>query len=42
MAGKTIDKNEIIKRFKENHGEKYDYSLMEYVRSDNKIIVICP
>lgn len=33
---------EIISEFKEVHGEKYDYSLMEYKNVDTKIKIICP
>lgn len=32
----------IIKRFKEIHGDKYDYSKFEYTRSIDKSIIICP
>jgi len=42
MANKTITKQEIINRFIAKHGNKFDYSLMDYTRSDKKIIVICP
>ncbi|MCK9415471.1 hypothetical protein M0Q97_02285 [Candidatus Dojkabacteria bacterium] len=42
MPGITIKNNEIIKRFHDCHGDKYDYSKMIYTRSDKKIIVTCP
>lgn len=32
----------IISRFKQIHGDKYDYSKFEYVRSIDKSIIICP
>jgi very-short-patch-repair endonuclease len=32
----------IVKRFNEVHNNKYDYSLMNYTKTDNKIIIICP
>ena len=33
---------EFIKRAKEIHGDKYDYSKVEYVNSYNKVCIICP
>ena len=36
----TID--DFIKRAKEKHGDKYDYSLVEYISSQKKIRIICP
>lgn len=33
---------EFIKKSKETHGDKYDYSLSEYNGIDNKITIICP
>ena len=35
-------KEELIRRAKEVHGEKYDYSKVEYVNSKTKIKIICP
>lgn len=32
----------IISRFKETHGEKYDYSKVIYRGNDQKIVIICP
>ena len=32
---------EFIKKAKEIHGDKYDYSLVEYIDSDTKVIIIC-
>lgn len=34
--------SEIMKNFKHVHGDKYDYSLVEYVNTDTKIKIICP
>ena len=34
--------NEVIKRFIETHGNKYDYSKVEYKGVDNKVCIICP
>lgn len=33
---------EIVKQFKEIHGDKYDYSLVRYINSSSKIKIICP
>lgn len=32
----------IIKEFQEKHGDRYDYSLVEYNGSDCDVIIICP
>ena len=38
-----MDKNEFfIKRSKQIHGDKYDYSKVEYVNTDSKVRIICP
>ena len=34
--------NEFIKRAREVHGDKYDYSKVEYVNNKTKICIICP
>lgn len=31
-----------IKRAKEKHGDKYDYSKVEYVKQNEKVVLICP
>lgn len=31
-----------IKRAKEIHGDKYDYSLVDYVNAKTKVEIICP
>ena len=36
-----IDQESIIKRFKEIHGDKYDYSSVSYLRQDVKVKIIC-
>ena len=41
-AGKNLNNEEIIRRFKEVHGNKYDYSKVEYVDSKTKVCIICP
>lgn len=33
---------DFIKEAKAVHGNKFDYSLVEYVRSDKKVLIICP
>lgn len=40
MRRKT--KEQFIKQAKEIHGEKYDYSLVEYINTDKKVKIICP
>jgi len=37
-----MTKDEFIKKAKAKHGDKYDYSLVEYVKSNIKVIIICP
>ena len=41
-SGKNLSNTEIINKFKKRHGEKYDYSKMEYRGSKEKICIICP
>ena len=33
---------EFIQKAKTIHGDKYDYSKVEYVRQDTKVCIICP
>ena len=40
-AGK-IDTKEFIRRAREIHGDKYDYSKVIYTKSKEKVIIICP
>lgn len=37
-----LTQEQIIKKFLEKHGDKYDYSLVEYVNIDTKVKVVCP
>lgn len=37
-----VDQDEIIKRFREVHGEKYDYSKVVYTGSSKKVKIVCP
>lgn len=39
---KKLTTEEFIKRAREVHGDKYDYSKVEYVNSRTKICIICP
>lgn len=40
--GKQLTTEKIIERFKNFHGDKYDYSKVEYVDTKTKIEIICP
>ena len=40
--GKKLSTNEFIEKAKNVHGDKYDYSLVEYKNCDTKIKIICP
>lgn len=37
-----LNTREVIERFKLVHGEKYDYSRVQYVRATQKVDIICP
>ena len=39
---KKLTNEEVIERFKEIHGDKYDYSKVEYINSQTKVCIICP
>jgi hypothetical protein len=39
---KTLTKKEFIKKAREVHGDKYDYSKVNYVNSQTKVCIICP
>ncbi|MDH5572515.1 MAG: hypothetical protein OEY89_12170 [Gammaproteobacteria bacterium] len=39
---KRSNAEEFIAKARMIHGEKYDYSLVEYVRSDTKVKIVCP
>jgi hypothetical protein len=38
----TKTQGEIIKEFREVHGDWYDYSKVEYVNNHTKVLIICP
>jgi hypothetical protein len=39
---KTYDRNEVIQRFKEKHGDKFDYSKFKYTNMEKRSRIICP
>ncbi len=39
---KTLTTEEFIKKAKEIHGDKYDYSKVEYTSTNDKVCIICP
>ena len=39
---KLLDNNEFINRSIKTHGDKYDYSLVDYQNSTSKVKIICP
>ena len=41
-VGKNKTTQDLIAEFTEIHGDKYDYSLVEYKNAQTKIIIICP
>ena len=41
-ANKNITTNEFIEQAKEVHGDKYDYSKVEYINNRTKVCIICP
>ena len=41
MAYKRLTQEEVIRRFREVHGSRYDYSSVEYKGYDNKVTIIC-
>lgn len=36
------DASDVIKKFKEVHGDKYDYSKVRYINGSTKVTIICP
>lgn len=41
-ANKLVDNKEFIKKSKTVHGDKYDYSLVDYINSKIKVKIMCP
>lgn len=41
-VGRLKTNADVIPEFKKVHGDKYDYSLVEYTKSADKVTIICP
>lgn len=41
-AGRGLTQEEVIKGFIDRHGDKYDYSKVEFVGMSQKVCIICP
>lgn len=41
-SAKTIDKDTFVKQAKEKHGNKYEYSKVNYKKITDKVCIICP
>ncbi len=41
MPKKRLTKDEFIKRAKKVHGDKYDYSDVDYINSKTKVKIVC-
>lgn len=39
---RRLTTDEFIKRAKKIHGDKYDYSMTEYIDAHTKVCIICP
>lgn len=42
VTKRTLTKEEFINRAKEKHGDKYDYSKVEYINIRTKVRIVCP
>jgi hypothetical protein len=42
MVSRVVTGEEFILRAKEKHGDKYDYSLVSFVKVTEKVTIICP
>ena len=42
LQARTYDNDDFIRKSKETHGEKYDYSLVNYTVSTDNVSIICP
>lgn len=40
--GKRLTQEEFIRRAKDVHGDKYDYSKVEYKSTSKKVLIVCP
>ncbi len=41
-AGLSDKSEAFVLKAKEVHGDKYDYSLVDYTRNDRKVVIVCP
>lgn len=41
MGGKRLTQEDVIKRFREAHGDKYDYSKVVFKKAKEKVLIIC-
>ena len=41
-VGRNLDREEVIRKFRNVHGTKYDYSKVEYKGMHEKVCIICP
>lgn len=41
-SGKRLTTKEFIERAREVHGDKYDYSKVNYINQHSKVCIICP
>lgn len=41
-AGRGLSQDEVVERFREKHGGKYDYSKVIYTKMHEKVCIICP
>ena len=39
---RNLTQKEVLERFKKVHGDKYNYSLVDYKGSGKKVIIVCP
>jgi uncharacterized C2H2 Zn-finger protein len=42
IKGTPLEQDVVVETFREVHGDKYDYSKVEYVKGISKVIIICP
>lgn len=40
--GRFLSKEDLLQEFKEKHGDKYDYSKVNYTKMHDKVCIICP
>jgi protein-arginine kinase activator protein McsA len=42
MGRQFLSQEEVIERFRQAHGDRYDYSAVDYEKSDSRVRIICP